>query len=86
MPTRPLPVVLLLSLSLLALELAWTRIFSAEFFYSFAVLILCSPFWGSGSAPWRWVCSSGRTTPTCRASTQPTSWGPGSECSSCCGR
>ena len=30
----------LLSLALIALELVWTRIFSAEFFYPFAFLIL----------------------------------------------
>ena len=48
MPTRALLVVALLSLSLLALELAWTRIFSAEFFYTFAFLILSLAVLGLG--------------------------------------
>lgn len=40
--------VALLSLSLMALELAWTRIFSAEFFYTFAFLILSLAILGLG--------------------------------------
>jgi len=38
----------LLSLSLIALELVWTRIFSAEFFYTFAFLILSIAVLGLG--------------------------------------
>jgi spermidine synthase len=38
----------LLSLSLIALELIWTRIFSAEFFYTFAFLILSLAILGLG--------------------------------------
>jgi len=38
----------LLSLSLLALELVWTRIFSAEFFYTFAFLVLSLAVLGLG--------------------------------------
>ncbi|MFP4548248.1 MAG: hypothetical protein ACLFQM_08940 [Fidelibacterota bacterium] len=38
----------LLSLSLIALEMAWTRIFSAEFFYTFAFLILSLSVLGLG--------------------------------------
>lgn len=41
-------VVGLLSGSLIALELAWTRIFSAEFFYTFAFLILSLAILGLG--------------------------------------
>jgi predicted membrane-bound spermidine synthase len=37
-----------LSLSLLALELAWTRVFSAEFFYTFAFLVLSLAILGLG--------------------------------------
>jgi hypothetical protein len=48
MSPRPLAIVALLSLSLLALELAWTRIFSAEFFYTFAFLILSLAVLGLG--------------------------------------
>ena len=48
MSTRPLFIVALLSLSLLSLELAWTRIFSAEFFYTFAFLILSLAVLGLG--------------------------------------
>lgn len=40
--------VALTSLSLIALELAWTRVFSAEFFYSFAFLILSVAVLGLG--------------------------------------
>ncbi len=42
-----LPVVLI-SLTLISLELAWTRVFSAEFFYSFAFLILSLAVLGLG--------------------------------------
>ncbi len=38
----------LLSTSLIALEMAWTRIFSAEFFYTFAFLILSLAVLGMG--------------------------------------
>ncbi|MCP4571594.1 MAG: hypothetical protein GY838_04520 [bacterium] len=38
----------LTSLTLIALELAWTRVFSAEFFYSFAFLILSLAVMGLG--------------------------------------
>jgi hypothetical protein len=48
MSARPLLVVFLLSLSLLSLEMAWTRLFSAEFFYSFAFLILSLAILGLG--------------------------------------
>ncbi len=41
-------IVALLSLTLLGLELIWTRIFSAEFFYSFAFLILSLAVLGLG--------------------------------------
>jgi len=41
-------VVGLLSVSLLTLELTWTRIFSAEFFYTFAFLILSLAVLGLG--------------------------------------
>jgi MFS family permease len=41
-------VVALLSITLIALELAWTRIFSAEFFYTFAFLILSLAILGLG--------------------------------------
>lgn len=40
--------VALLSLSLIATELSWTRIFSAEFFYTFAFLILSLAILGLG--------------------------------------
>jgi len=40
--------VALLSLSLISLELIWTRIFSAEFFYTFAFLILSLAILGLG--------------------------------------
>ncbi len=45
---RPHLVVFLASFSLLSLELAWTRIFSAEFFYMFAFLILSLAVLGLG--------------------------------------
>jgi spermidine synthase len=38
----------LISLSLIAIELSWTRIFSAEFYYSFAFLILSIAILGLG--------------------------------------
>ncbi|MBN2280781.1 MAG: hypothetical protein JXQ65_09375 [Candidatus Marinimicrobia bacterium] len=38
----------LLSISLIAMEMAWTRIFSAEFFYTFAFLILSLAVLGLG--------------------------------------
>jgi hypothetical protein len=41
-------VVALVSLTLLALEMAWTRIFSAEFFYTFAFLTLSLAIMGLG--------------------------------------
>ncbi|MCP4292608.1 MAG: hypothetical protein GY780_12330 [bacterium] len=40
--------VVLISLTLISLELAWTRVFSAEFFYSFAFLILSLAVMGLG--------------------------------------
>jgi hypothetical protein len=40
--------VTLISLTLISLELAWTRVFSAEFFYSFAFLILSCAVLGLG--------------------------------------
>jgi len=40
--------VFLISLTLLALEMAWTRIFSAEFFYTFAFLVLSLAVLGLG--------------------------------------
>jgi len=43
-----LALVALLSLALIALELVWTRIFSAEFFYPFAFLILSLAVLGLG--------------------------------------
>ncbi|MBU8933612.1 MAG: hypothetical protein KOO62_06360 [candidate division Zixibacteria bacterium] len=48
MKNRELAIVALLSISLIALELAWTRIFSAEFFYTFAFLILSIAILGLG--------------------------------------
>ena len=41
-------IIALLSLSLIALDLIWTRIFSAEFFYTFAFLILSLAILGLG--------------------------------------
>jgi spermidine synthase len=41
-------IVALLSISLISLELAWTRIFSAEFFYTFAFLVLSLAVLGLG--------------------------------------
>ena len=40
--------VFFLSFSLIALEISWTRIFSAEFFYTFAFLILSLAILGLG--------------------------------------
>ena len=40
--------VALLSISLLALEIIWTRLFSADFFYTFAFLILSLAILGLG--------------------------------------
>ncbi|MBU1072270.1 hypothetical protein KKG45_03390, partial [bacterium] len=48
MKSRNHVVILLLSMSLIALELAWTRIFSAEFFYTFAFLVLSLAVMGLG--------------------------------------
>jgi predicted membrane-bound spermidine synthase len=48
MKTKHILTLALLSLSLMALELAWTRIFSAEFFYTFAFLILSLAILGLG--------------------------------------
>ena len=48
MRRRDLVIVALISSSLIALELAWTRIFSAEFFYTFAFLILSIAILGLG--------------------------------------
>ncbi len=48
MKTRPGLTVAALSISLIALELTWTRIFSAEFFYTFAFLILSLAVLGLG--------------------------------------
>jgi hypothetical protein len=45
---RATAVVALMSASLLALELVWTRIFSAEFFYTFAFLVLSLAILGMG--------------------------------------
>ena len=45
---KRLPVVALLSMTLLALELVWTRIFSAEFFYTYAFLTLSLAIMGLG--------------------------------------
>ncbi len=48
MKLKKLLVVALLSLSLIAMELIWTRIFSAEFFYTFAFLIISISILGLG--------------------------------------
>ena len=42
------PIIALLSATLLGLEFVWTRIFSAEFFYSFAFLVLSLAILGLG--------------------------------------
>ncbi len=44
----PFPVIALASLSLVSLEIVWTRIFSAEFYYMFAFLILSLAVLGLG--------------------------------------
>ncbi|UCC44094.1 MAG: hypothetical protein JSU65_13435 [Candidatus Zixiibacteriota bacterium] len=48
MKRRDLAIVALVSISIIALELAWTRIFSAEFFYTFAFLVLSIAILGLG--------------------------------------
>jgi len=48
MRSTTLVVVALLSMTLLALEIIWTRLFSAEFFYTFAFLILSLAIMGLG--------------------------------------
>lgn len=45
---RPLLIIALISLTLIPLELVWTRIFSAEFFYTFAFLVLSLAVLGLG--------------------------------------
>jgi len=45
---RTYTVVALLTVTLIALEIAWTRVFSAEFFYPFAFLILSLAVLGLG--------------------------------------
>lgn len=48
MQNRKYLLIALISLTLIPLELAWTRIFSAEFFYTFAFLILSLAILGLG--------------------------------------
>ncbi|UCC45670.1 MAG: hypothetical protein JSU65_07055, partial [Candidatus Zixiibacteriota bacterium] len=48
MKSRNYAVIALISLTLIPLELAWTRIFSAEFFYTFAFLVLSLAVLGLG--------------------------------------
>jgi len=48
MGNRKYVIIALLSLTLIALEVVWTRIFSAEFFYSFAFLVLSLAIMGLG--------------------------------------
>jgi len=48
MKNQRLLLVGLISITLIALELVWTRIFSAEFFYTFAFLILSLAIMGLG--------------------------------------
>lgn len=48
MKTTKFAVITLMSITLIALELVWTRIFSAEFFYTFAFLILSLAILGLG--------------------------------------
>jgi hypothetical protein len=48
MKRRPTTVIALLSASLLALEVIWTRLFSAEFYYTFAFLTLSLAILGLG--------------------------------------
>ncbi len=48
MEKKQFSIIALLSITLIALELVWTRIFSAEFFYTFAFLILSLAILGLG--------------------------------------
>ncbi len=48
MKCRNYLVIALMSITLIALELSWTRIFSAEFFYTFAFLVLSLAILGLG--------------------------------------
>lgn len=48
MPRRRGVVVALLSMGLLALELVWTRLFSAEFYYAYAFLVISLAIMGLG--------------------------------------
>jgi hypothetical protein len=48
MGNRKYVIIALLSVSIIALEVVWTRIFSAEFFYSFAFLVLSLAVMGLG--------------------------------------
>jgi hypothetical protein len=41
-------IIVLVSITLIAIELVWTRIFSAEFFYTFAFLVLSLAVFGLG--------------------------------------
>ena len=43
-----LVIIALVSVTMLALELVWTRVFSAEFFYTFAFLTLSLAVMGLG--------------------------------------
>jgi len=48
MKSRNYAIIALMSVTLIALELVWTRIFSAEFFYTFAFLVLSLAILGLG--------------------------------------
>jgi len=48
MKSRNYVIIFLMSVTLIALELVWTRIFSAEFFYTFAFLVLSLAILGLG--------------------------------------
>ena len=48
MKTNKLVLISLLSITLISLEIVWTRIFSAEFYYTFAFLILSLAILGMG--------------------------------------
>ena len=48
MNSRKFTLITLLSMTLIALEIVWTRIFSAEFFYTFAFLVLSLAILGLG--------------------------------------
>ncbi len=48
MKSRNYAIIALMSVTLIALELVWTRIFSAEFFYTFAFLVLSLAVLGLG--------------------------------------